>query len=256
MLRARGIDALYRHQARALEALRAGRDVVLATPTASGKTLVYNLPVLRAPALADPEARALLLFPLKALERDQREAARGRRPRARPCRPAPSRASRSTTATRGQRAAEAARETRRLVLITTPDMLHVGILPHHASWRSFFAALRLVVIDELHTYRGVFGSHVAQVLRRLLASRRITARTPQFVGASATIANPGELAARSPAAPSRWSRRTARRARSATCVLLNPVGSPVHRRGAAVPDRGADSACARSPSRRRGASPS
>ncbi len=190
LLTNRGIEGLYTHQHRALEEIAAGRDVVLATGTASGKTLVYNLPVLRR-ALDDPESRALYLFPLKALERDQRRRLE------------------EDLATLGRndlRAAiydgdTSAAERRKLrdrppnVLITTPDMLHAGILPHHATWKAFFSGLGTVVIDELHTYRGIFGSHVAQVLRRLERIARFHGAAPRFVAASATVANPGELAA-------------------------------------------------------------
>ncbi len=191
VLRARGIAALYSHQARALEHLEAGENVVLATPTASGKTLVYNLPVLRR-ALEAEDARALYLFPLKALEQDQRGQLEADVTALGP-------------AGQGIRVGiydgdTPAAERRRLrsqpprVLISTPDMLHAGILPHHASWEAFFRTLRFVVVDELHSYRGIFGSHVAQLLRRLDRVARFHGARPQWVTASATIANPGELA--------------------------------------------------------------
>jgi DEAD/DEAH box helicase domain-containing protein len=192
-----GIDALYSHQARAIELLEAGddpggrRNVVLATPTASGKTLVYNLPVLRR-ALVDPESRALYVFPLKALEQDQRQRLQE---------------DASALGLAGARIRVAiydgdtpTAQRRKLrddppnVLITTPDMLHAGILPHHASWKRFFGKLSMVVIDELHSYRGIFGANVAQVLRRLERIARFHGADPQIVAASATIANPGELA--------------------------------------------------------------
>jgi len=191
VLARRGIGSLYGHQARALRAVQAGEDVVLATPTASGKTLVYALPVL-ARALRDDSARALFVFPLKALARDQRDrlledaaalGAAGRRLR--------------VAIYDGDTPESERRKLRRRpphVLITTPDMLHAGILPHHATWRDFFAALGLVVVDELHTYRGIFGSQVAQVLRRLLRVAAFHGADPRVVGASATVANPGELA--------------------------------------------------------------
>jgi len=188
VLAARGIDALYAHQARALAAILRGEDVVLATPTASGKTLVYNLPVLEQ-AARDPEARALYLFPLKALEQDQLRrleedaAAQGGRA-------AVAIYDGDTSSSRRRRI----RESPPQVLITTPDMLHAGILPHHGAWQPFLRGLRTVVIDELHAYRGVFGSHVAQVLRRLLRVAAFHGARPRFVAASATIANPGELA--------------------------------------------------------------
>lgn len=190
VLARRGIQALYRHQARALELLGKGRDVVLATPTASGKSLVYNLPAL-AGALEDPEARALFLFPLRALEQDQCRrleediAALGRGDAVRVA------IYDGDTPTARRRKL---REDPPQILITTPDMLHLGILPHHETWKRFFAGLRLVVIDELHTYRGVFGSHVAQVVRRLDRLARHHGGRPRFVATSATVANPGELA--------------------------------------------------------------
>jgi DEAD/DEAH box helicase domain-containing protein len=189
LLARRNIERLYGHQARAIERLARGSDLVLATPTASGKTLVYNLPVLRR-ACEDPEARALYLFPLKALSQDQRRrleedaAALGRLD--------------LRVAVYDGDTPHAARRKLRDdppgVLISTPDMLHAGILPHHATWRRFFEQLQLVVLDELHTYRGIFGSHVAQVLRRLDRVARFHGARPAFVAASATVDNPGELA--------------------------------------------------------------
>ena len=192
VLERRGIEHLYEHQARAIRALRAGRNVVLATPTASGKSLVYSLPTLEA-ALADPEYRALYLFPLKALEQDQRGkleqdiAALGVREDLRP-----RVAIYDGDTPQSQR--KKIRESPPNILITTPDMLHLGILPHHASWERFFRGLGLVVVDELHSYRGVFGSHVAQVMRRLDRVARHHGTRPRWVCASATVANPGELA--------------------------------------------------------------
>ncbi|HEV8252393.1 MAG TPA: DEAD/DEAH box helicase [Candidatus Limnocylindria bacterium] len=193
-LRSRGVEALYTHQAQALEAIRARRNVCVVTPTASGKTLCYNLPVLDAVA-RDPAARALYLFPTKALAADQlvelralAEAAEldlkthtydGDTP--------PN--VRSVVRAAGQ------------VVITNPDMLHAAILPHHTKWFKLFENLQFVVIDELHTYRGLFGSHVANVIRRL---RRITnhyGADPIFICASATIANPRDLAERILEAP-------------------------------------------------------
>jgi len=195
VLRRRGIDALYQHQARALDLLAKGNDVVLATPTASGKSLVYNLPALGR-ALADPDAGALYLFPLKALEQDQRkgleEDIASLASSASLANHLPSVAIYDGDTPTSQR--RKIRDSPPNVLISTPDMLHMGILPHHASWERFFRGLELVVIDELHTYRGIFGSQVAQVLRRL---DRVTAHhgaRPQIICASATVANPGELA--------------------------------------------------------------
>ena len=182
-----GIDALYDHQARAIEAVRAGRDVVVVTPTASGKTLCYALPILQALA-EDPAARALCIFPTKALGQDQvaelSDLARSAELEVRASTydgdtPAPIR---QAIRTAGQ------------VVVTNPDMLHAAILPHHTKWFQLFEQLRIIVIDELHSYRGVFGSHVANVIRRLLRICEHYGSRPVIVSCSATIANPEELA--------------------------------------------------------------
>jgi DEAD/DEAH box helicase domain-containing protein len=186
-LRGRGVEALYTHQAQAVEAVRAGRNVCVVTPTASGKTLCYNLPVLGAVA-RDEAARALYLFPTKALAADQLVELRALADAAQiglkthtydGDTPA---AIRSVVRSAGQ------------VAITNPDMLHSAILPHHTKWFKLFENLQFVVIDELHTYRGLFGSHVANVVRRLRRVCRHYGADPVFICASATIANPGELA--------------------------------------------------------------
>src|SRR3989454_194544 len=187
-LRGRGIGQLYSHQARAWELVDKGHHVVVVTPTASGKTLCYNLPALQS-LLAQPDARVLYLFPTKALAQDQLaelEELAKRLPELRMF---------TYDGDTPQDARRAVRARANLVL-TNPDMLHSGILPHHTKWAVLFQNLKYVVIDELHAYRGVFGSHLSNVLRRL---HRICAHygsTPQFIMASATIANPGELAAR------------------------------------------------------------
>ena len=184
---ARGIAGLYSHQAEAVEALRAGDDIVVVTPTASGKSLCYDLPVLQALA-NDPAARALYLFPTKALSQDQ---VAGFRELAGVAgldlaaavydgdTPAPIR---STIRSAGQ------------VVVTNPDMLHAAILPHHTKWFQLFEQLRYVVVDEAHSYRGVFGSHVANVVQRLLRLCDHYGSRPQIVCCSATIGNPRELA--------------------------------------------------------------
>ncbi len=187
-LAGRGIGTLYAHQAEALSAVRADRDVCVVTPTASGKSLCYELPVLQALA-EDPSARALWLFPTKALGQDQVVALRELASAAGlPVSaatydgdtPAPIR---STIRSAGQ------------VVVTNPDMLHAAILPHHTKWFQLFEQLQFIVIDELHTYRGLFGSHVANVVRRLLRLCAHYGSHPVIVTCSATIANPGELAA-------------------------------------------------------------
>lgn len=185
----RGIKRLYAHQAEAVSLAMGGENVVTVTPTASGKTLCYNVPVLQS-ILNDPAARALYLFPTKALAQDQLRELYG------------------LVETLdvdikaytydGDTPADARRAVRAAghVVVTNPDMLHTGILPHHTRWVRLFENLRYVVIDELHHYRGVFGSHLANVLRRLQRICEFYGTSPQFICSSATIANPDELAAR------------------------------------------------------------
>jgi DEAD/DEAH box helicase domain-containing protein len=183
----RGIARLYVHQADAFDATAAGKNVVVVTPTASGKTLCYNLPVLNC-VLTDPNARAMYLFPTKALAEDQLHEfqatvdAMGSEIRAF-----------TYDGDTPQDARRAIRE-RANVILTNPDMLHTGILPHHTKWAKCFENLRYIVIDELHYYRGVYGSHLANVLRRVRRICDFYGSKPQFICCSATIANPKELA--------------------------------------------------------------
>jgi DEAD/DEAH box helicase domain-containing protein len=227
VLQSRGIEALYSHQARALELLAKGNDVVLATPTASGKSLVYNLPAL-AGALTDPDARALYLFPLKALEQDQRKgleediAALASSGKLASDLPSVAIYDGDTPASRRRKI----RESPPNVLISTPDMLHMGILPHHASWERLFRNLALVVIDELHTYRGVFGSQVAQVLRRLDRVTGYHGARAQIICASATVANPGELARNLTGRDFQVISNDGAARTERHVLLLNPRGSP------------------------------
>ena len=179
-----GMSALYRHQAEAWEALRAGGNVIVTTSTASGKSLAFNLPVLDLLA-REPKSRALYLYPTKALAQDQARAlqafgVKGVKP----------------AIYDGDTESERRWQIRKWanVILTNPDMLHVGVLPHHDRWGDVLANLRYVVVDEAHVYRGVFGSHVANVLRRLRRLARAYDSEPQFVLASATIANPADLA--------------------------------------------------------------
>jgi len=188
VLARRGITRLYSHQTTAIEAVAAGKNVVVVTPTASGKTLCYNLPVLDA-ILKNPSARALYMFPTKALSQDQLAELHGfitdlNEPI-------------STYTFDGDTPQEARRRVRHSghIVITNPDMLHAGVLPHHTHWIKLFENLKYIVIDELHSYRGVFGSHLGNVLRRLKRICEFYGSKPQFILCSATIANPGELAA-------------------------------------------------------------
>jgi len=187
VLVARGFSRLYSHQRAAYDAARAGRHTVVVTPTASGKTLCYNLPVLDT-ILKDPDARALYLFPTKALAQDQLAElhamveALG--------------SGIGTFTYDGDTPADARKavRSRAHVVLTNPDMLHKGILPHHTKWVKLFENLRYVVVDELHGHRGVYGSHVANIFRRLRRLCRFYGSDPQFLCSSATIGNPKELA--------------------------------------------------------------
>ncbi len=179
----RGINRLYRHQAQSLHLADDGQDVVIATPTASGKSLCYNLPILQSLS-HDAQACALYIFPTKALARDQEQGLHSLLHDAE--------LSYGAITYDGDTPADARRSARARggLLLTNPDMLHAGILPHHTAWARFFSDLRFVVIDELHTYRGVFGSHLANVIRRLLRIARFYEAAPQFLFTSATIGNP------------------------------------------------------------------
>jgi len=188
-LRERGIEQLYSHQRRAIAAARDGKHVVIATPTASGKSLCFHLPVLDAIA-RDPAATAIYLYPTKALSRDQEQSVHGLIADA----GLPIAATVYDGDTPGD-ARRMARQRSQLVM-TNPDMLHAGILPSHAGWARLFQSLRYVVVDELHTYRGVFGSHVAHVLCRLRRVARFHGANPTFICATATIGNPAEHASR------------------------------------------------------------
>ena len=186
--RAKGIRELYSHQASSAELVRKGENVVVVTPTASGKTLCYNLPVLNA-VLENPDTRALYLFPTKALAQDQLAELQDLAQRLDE--------SFGVFTYDGDTPSDARKAIRERghIVLTNPDMLHTGILPHHTKWMRLFENLRYIVLDELHTYRGVFGSHLANVLRRLQRIARFYGSDPQFICCSATIANPGELAA-------------------------------------------------------------
>ncbi|MBM4427440.1 MAG: DEAD/DEAH box helicase, partial [Chloroflexi bacterium] len=187
-LSTRHIDTLYSHQLSAWNHIRAGRNIILATSTASGKTLAYNLPVLTE-MLENSNARALYLFPTKALAQDQLSNLQSLQS---------SIVNLKSSIYDGdtpQANRPTIRKTARIVL-SNPDMLHTGILPHHANWSEFFSNLKFIVIDEAHTYRGVFGSHVANVIRRVKRVAEFYGSKPKFILASATIGNPQELAER------------------------------------------------------------
>ena len=210
-LQRRGIDQLYSHQAEAVDLAMGGENVAVVTPTASGKTLCYNLPVLQS-LLIDPDARALYLFPTKALAQDQLAELNAWKAGIEEQR-AKTEDQLSAT-TRGQSdlrsslfdlsistydgdtpsAQRAGIRRNARIILSNPDMLHVGVMPYHPNWAEFLGGLRYVVIDEMHVYRGVFGSHMANVLRRLQRICALYGSRPQFICTSATIANPGQLA--------------------------------------------------------------
>jgi len=185
-----GIGSLYSHQAQAWESVSAGESIVLTTPTASGKSMAYNLPVLDT-LLRDPQACALYLFPTKALAQDQSKVLQTLLSTATP--PGEQATNRVEIALYDGDTPQAARpgmRTNARLLLTNPDMLHYGILPYHTHWARFLKNLRYVVIDEIHVYRGVFGSHVANILRRLLRLAHFYGQQPRFLLTSATIGNP------------------------------------------------------------------
>jgi DEAD/DEAH box helicase domain-containing protein len=215
ILEKRTIDRLYSHQAEAIELIREGKDVVLVTPTASGKTLCYNLPVLQR-ILEEPETRALYMFPTKALAQDQMHEIHGLI--------GEMRADIKTFTYDGDTPADARQAIRKQghVVVTNPDMLHAGILPHHTKWQKLFMNLRYVVIDELHVYRGVFGSHLTNVIRRLVRICRFYGSDPVFICCSATVANPKEHAERVLERPVELIDRSGAPTAERTFILYNP----------------------------------
>ncbi|MFW5906644.1 MAG: DEAD/DEAH box helicase, partial [Desulfobia sp.] len=190
VLHTQGVDRLYSHQARAINLIRRTNDVIVATPTASGKSLIYNIPVLEE-ILNDPGGSALYLFPLKALARDQLRTVENmaaglthyQNIRAEVC-------DGDVSAYRRKKI----RENPPHILVSNPDMLHLSMLGYHANWSLFWQRLKYVVIDEVHTYRGVFGSHMAWVIRRMQRICRLHGADPRFLLFSATVGNPEELA--------------------------------------------------------------
>lgn len=214
-LKGRGIERLYSHQSEAIESALSGQDTVVVTPTASGKTLCYNLPVIQG-ILEDRAARALYMFPTKALSQDQLaelmelDAKVG--------------SELGVFTYDGDTPSDARRAVRSRghVVITNPDMLHTGILPHHTRWARFFSDLKYVVLDELHTYRGVFGSHIANVLRRLHRICKFHGSNPVFILCSATIANPAEHAQALVGRPVQLVDRSGAPSGRKTVVFYNP----------------------------------
>ncbi|MFO7970949.1 MAG: DEAD/DEAH box helicase, partial [Desulfobacterales bacterium] len=190
IIKSAGIRDLYRHQADAVDLIRSGRHLVVATPTASGKTLIYNLPVLEN-VLKNPESKALYIFPLKALAQDQMRTFKelaGSDGLIK--KPAIEIYDGDTTAWHRKRIRESAPN----ILLTNPEMIHLSLLAHHHKWADFFRGLDMVVVDEVHTYRGIMGSHMAQVFRRLRRICSFYGTHPLFIFCSATVSNPSQLA--------------------------------------------------------------
>ncbi len=187
ILRSQGIERLFTHQALAIEAVQREENFIVVTPTASGKTLCYNIPVINS-LLEDPHSRAIYLFPTKALSQDQLDELHGLITALN--------VNIKTHTYDGDTPVNARKAIRAAghIVITNPDMLHTGILPHHTKWVKLFENLKYVVIDEVHQYRGVFGSHLANVVRRLKRICSWYGTKPIFILSSATIANPEELA--------------------------------------------------------------
>ncbi len=214
-----GIDRLYTHQCAAVEAARAGHHPLIATSAASGKSLSYFVPILER-ALADRSARALLLFPIKALEQDQLQVARTLIPWGSGIRA--DILDGDTPASQRVRL----REDPPHLLLTNPDFLHLSLLPHHAKWRELWQNLRFVVLDELHTYRGVFGSHIAHVVRRLRRVASAYGASPQFIACSATISNPLSLSERLTGLSFQLIEVDGAPQQAKRFVLINASGSP------------------------------
>jgi DEAD/DEAH box helicase domain-containing protein len=185
-----GITQLYHHQVEATDTIRQGHNVIVSTPTASGKSLIYNLPVFER-VMGDKESRALYIFPLKALAQDQlKSIVNLSSSLPEDLRPTAALYDGDTTAYQRKKL----RERPPNILITNPDMLHLSMLGYHSTWAGFFAGLSYIILDEVHTYRGIFGSHMAWVLQRLQRICHHYGSNPQFILSSATVANPDELA--------------------------------------------------------------
>jgi len=218
MLGRLGMERIYSHQAAALAAIGDGRHTVVSTATASGKTLIYNLALFQALA-REPQAGALYLFPLKALAQDQLATFRQWTSMAAPLSPAAAIYDGDTSAYQRKKI----RQKPPNLLITNPEMVHLALLPFHDRWDSFFRRLRLVVVDEVHTYRGMFGAHMAQVLRRLQRVCAHYGASPTFVFTSATVANPGELAGRLIGRPVETIQESGAPQAARHIVLLDPL---------------------------------
>jgi DEAD/DEAH box helicase domain-containing protein len=223
MLAGLKVSGLYSHQRNAIEALRRGGHVVVATPTASGKTMVYNIPFFEK-VLVRPSARAIYLFPLKALAQDQLKSFRemaGLLPGA----PVTAAVYDGDTSAWHRKKIRTAPPS---AVLTNPEMLHLSLLPFHEKWRLVFENLEMVVVDEVHTYRGVLGSHMAQIFRRLARVCGHYGSRPQFVFCSATIANPEKFCEDLVSFPVCSETRSGASAGKRHFVFINPEDSPAH----------------------------
>lgn len=241
VLKGRGIELFYSHQVEAINLIREGENVVVMTPTASGKSLIYNIPVIES-IIENPEHKALYIFPLKGLEQDQVknlnelfDSLRISHPNSlKSPHPSFTKGGRGriiepaevydgdTTAYRRKKIREAIPK----VIFTNPDMLHLALNPFHKKWEGLFRNLRYVVIDEIHTYRGVFGSNVAHVIRRLRRICKYWGSHPQFIAASATIANPSELARELTGLPFKVVAQSGAPQAGRHFIFINPLDSP------------------------------
>ncbi len=220
-LRSMGIRALYQHQARAIDLIRNKRHVIVATPTASGKTLIYNLPVLER-FQNDANSKSLYIFPLKALAQDQLRVFEQMAAHLGETRPTAAIYDGDTTAYRRKRIREAPTN----VILTNPEMLHLSFLAYHRKWASFFQNLQTVVVDEVHTYRGVMGSHVAQIFRRFHRICRYYDASPTFVFSSATVSDPDHLARQLTGLSVTAVTKSGAPRKNRSLVLLNPETGP------------------------------
>jgi DEAD/DEAH box helicase domain-containing protein len=218
-----GIKNLYKHQAQAIDHIRAGHHIVCATPTASGKTLIYNLPVLEK-IHQNPHLRALFLFPLKALAQDQLKsfndlAAKSSKIKA---------SAKVYDGDTSQYHRKKIRDNPPNVIITNPEMLHLSLLPYHDRWATFFSGIEFIIVDEVHTYRGVMGSHMAQVFRRLQRICKYYGSHPTFIFCSATVANPGELTRKLTGLEVHDVLESGAPRGSRHLVFIDPIQSPSH----------------------------
>lgn len=240
IFRKRGIEIFYSHQVEAIDLIRQGHNVLVMTPTASGKSLIYQIPILESIS-ANPEMRALYISPLKGLEQDQVKNLNALLPELKGIRPPPSERGQGQSMKRMKTTLSFAeiydgdttpyrrkkiREKMPSVIFTNPDMIHLAMNPYHRKWEAFFRNIQYIIIDEIHTYRGVFGSHVAHVLRRLRRICHYWEATPQFIAASATIANPGQLGEELTGLPFRVISSSGAQQGGKHFLFVNPVESP------------------------------